>query len=185
MSVSFNGGKDCTVMLHLIHKVFSYHNKEKGAQINAVYVREENEFPEVVQFIEDCKFKYNLSLTILQGPLKSAFASYLGQNTSIKAVFVGVRRTDPNCENLSPCQDTNNGWPSFLRVHPILDWNYSQIWEYINIHNVPYCPLYNHGYTSIGSTTNTSPNPSLLSHNQYLPASQLNDPSLERASRIK
>ncbi|CAO1620415.1 unnamed protein product [Parajaminaea phylloscopi] len=51
---------------------------------------------------------------------------------------------------------------------------------------VPYCLLYDQGYTSLGSTFNTFPNPLLQTpEGDYRPAWQLEDGSSERAGRRK
>jgi phosphoadenosine phosphosulfate reductase len=37
-----------------------------------------------------------------------------------------------------------------LKVNPLANWNYQRVWKYIMEHKVPYNPLYDQGYTSIG-----------------------------------
>lgn len=85
---------------------------------------------------------------------------------------------------------TTNGWPDFMRVSPILHWTYDAIWDYIKMNNVPYCNLYDEGYTSLGGKNNTFPNEALKVINPdgtevYLPAYELSDGSLERHGRNK
>ena len=50
------------------------------------------------------------------------------------------------------------GWPPFLRVNPVLDWGYGDVWALLRAAHLPYCALYDRGFTSIGSVTNTQPN---------------------------
>lgn len=41
--------------------------------------------------------------------------------------------------------DTQKGFPAFMRVNPIIDWNYKQIWEFLRGFEIPYCSLYDEG----------------------------------------
>lgn len=44
-----------------------------------------------------------------------------------------------------------------VKLNPLADWNWSQVWEYIRAHNVPYNPLHDRDYPSIGCTYCTRP----------------------------
>lgn len=48
-----------------------------------------------------------------------------------------------------------------MRIHPVIDWHYAEIWTFIRELEVDYCKLYDMGYTSLGGTTDTHPNPAL------------------------
>lgn len=73
-----------------------------------------------------------------------------------------------------------------MRVNPILDWTCENVWEFLLKNRVPYCCLYDQGYTSIGNMRNTRPNPNLEDTSNpgtFLPAYQLLDDLLERSGR--
>jgi phosphoadenosine phosphosulfate reductase len=38
----------------------------------------------------------------------------------------------------------------YLKVHPIVDWNDKRVYEYLTRHELPYHPLWEQGYPSIG-----------------------------------
>jgi FAD synthetase len=61
-------------------------------------------------------------------PMKEAFKVYLEEHKNVKAILVGTRRTDPHGHLLTHFDLTDHGWPSFMRVHPVIDWHYAEIW---------------------------------------------------------
>lgn len=80
-----------------------------------------------------------------------------------------------------------------MRVNPILNWEYGHVWHFLRNFNLPYCTLYDQGFTSLGKVTDTLPNPALQRKPMnviegeplsYWPAYMLADWSLERAGRI-
>lgn len=79
---------------------------------------------------------------------------------------------------------TDNNWPDFIRVHPLLDWTYHDIWNFILQHHIPYCKLYDMGYSSLGDLENSRPNPSLIVNGGFLRPWELHDETRERASRL-
>jgi hypothetical protein len=71
---------------------------------------------------------YSLQLLEIAKPMKAAFADYLRDIPSVKAILVGTRRTDPHGEHLKHFDPTDHGWPKFMRIHPVIDWHYVDIW---------------------------------------------------------
>ncbi|KAL2044311.1 hypothetical protein N7G274_003016 [Stereocaulon virgatum] len=133
--------------------------------------------------------KYHLALSryVSQKGMKAAFAEYLsGAGSSIQAIFVGTRRTDPHGASLTPFDPTDRGWPPFMRVHPVLEWRYKEVWAFLRYMRVEYCVLYERGYTSLGGTNDTHPNPRLKVEGvggAYRPAWMLEQEGDERAGR--
>ena len=186
LSLSYNGGKDCLVLLVLFLACLHPHLSEwtpradsssSNAQtesqsandasapksagsspsspptsIPAIYARPSHPFPSVEAFVNSSAAHYHLSLTRYTcspptSTIRSVFASYLSSHPSIRAIFVGTRRTDPHGEKLTHFDRTDSGWPDFMRVHPVIDWHYVEIWGFIRHLGVEYCPLYDEGYT--------------------------------------
>ncbi|XP_028161344.1 probable FAD synthase [Ostrinia furnacalis] len=189
--LSFNGGKDCTVLLDLtiniLREIHKTENIEK--RLKVVYFRTKDPFVEIEEFVNEMQRRYGVTLMVTEvGEMKATLQRILDRDGQLKACLMGTRRTDPYSQDLRFMQKTDSNWPQVMRVSPLLNWSYHQIWSYIIIRNVPYCSLYDRGYTSIGSTRNTWPNPALAikdsnGYLSYLPAWRLSDASLERAGR--
>ncbi|KAG8374210.1 hypothetical protein BUALT_Bualt11G0107400 [Buddleja alternifolia] len=202
VAFSFNGGKDSTVLLHLLRAGYYLHKAEKnlstidsgGAEIEfpirTIYFESLSAFPEINSFTYDTASQYKLQMDIIRLDFKSGLEALLKANP-IRAIFLGVRIGDPTAVGQEQFSPSSPGWPPFMRVNPILDWSYRDIWAFLLICKVQYCSLYDQGYTSIGSIHDTVPN-ALLCHSQsnnseekYKPAYLLRDGRLERAGRVK
>lgn len=232
LAVSWNGGKDCLVLLVLflggLGRRLSQQQNQRGVlnletdenpeadfelevdNIPAIYVRPIDPFPAVEDFVMSSAKTYGLSLTEFtmgssNTTLRDVFENYLSEQSEIRAILVGTRRSDPHGERLSHFNQTDQGWPNFVRVHPVIDWSYTEIWAFIRHLGLEYCSLYNEGYTSLGGTSDTQPNPKLLKerfsstetkigsnsivgwekccHQLYLPAYELGEERSERLGR--
>ncbi|XP_063981840.1 FAD synthase-like [Diachasmimorpha longicaudata] len=180
--LSFNGGKDCTAVLHLAASVFLLRGIDS---MTCLYVTGDP-FPEVDDFVEKASQYYNLNVIRKNKPIKTALTALLNENKTLKAGLMGVRRGDPGSEKLQPFQLTDSNWPHLTRISPILDWTYRNVWDFLLEHQVPYCSLYDRGYTSLGERSKTFPNPLLQipnSPSSYRPAYSLIDDSTERNGR--
>ena len=87
-----------------------------------------------------------------------------------------ICRGDPNAYGQETFCPSSAGWPPFMRVNPILDWSYADVWTFLRVTGVPYCSLYDEGYTSIGAINNTLPNRCclLVSSSSWSPLCQTN-----------
>lgn len=149
-------------------------------KLNSIYINSEVPFPEVTSFINELAAHYHLHHRAIQAPLKQGFEQYLQEFPEVKTIIVGIRFTDPYGAALQYEQVTDRNWPSFLRIHPILHWQYLDVWDFLVGCNVPYCHMYDLGYTSLGGIDNTVPNPYLRSGQGYLPAYMLQEQADER-----
>ena len=68
VSVCFNGGKDCVVMLHIVHAVHQKLFPEK--KMKSFYVSEERTFSEVDTFMATTIETYKLDNKTYQQPMK-------------------------------------------------------------------------------------------------------------------
>lgn len=185
LSLSYNGGKDCLVLLVLILACLPRHfeptpnatptppsqpptslapaanglhahahahsqpppntplsttprattpttNNPFPATLQSVYIVSNHPFAEVDAFVEASTAKYHLDLCRYGLPMRAALEAYLAARPRLKAVFVGTRRTDPHGANLKHFDPTDAGWPAFVRVHPVIDWHYAEIWAVSN-----------------------------------------------------
>ncbi|XP_071955026.1 FAD synthase-like isoform X2 [Antedon mediterranea] len=189
--VGFNGGKDCTILVHLF---FAVVQKKYGDNIpgnlQALYIEGKPTFKQQEMFITETFSRYNLKPVIIHGRIKDGLKEMQISHPHVKAVIMGTRRSDPFSEHLEAFCMTDPDWPPFMRVNPILEWTYQEVWALLRALQVPYCLLYDQGYTSLGSRTNTAPNPALrfvdkYGNARYKPAYQLTDGTRERTGRTK
>ncbi|KDN43968.1 adenine nucleotide alpha hydrolases-like protein [Tilletiaria anomala UBC 951] len=210
ISLSFNGGKDCTVLVHILSAVLRRLSQKRSLStpsssrtppippLRSVYITCPSPFAEVERFIRSSSRRYNLRVRSVAGDMRQGLEEYLSgggecfcscvsasyDGHSVTAIFIGTRSTDPNGRGIGRRAWTDSDWPRVERVHPILDWSYNDVWEFLRCPlfkykqvdweeerleqegcarspGLPYCLLYDLGYTSLGSTYNTFPNPEL------------------------
>lgn len=203
ISLSYNGGKDCLVLLILILACLPICDAPTADAIpstttprpfSAIYIVPPDPFPEVDEFVDESTADYNLDLARYPLAMRAALDAFLTDRPSVRAIFMGTRRTDPHGEFLTHFTPTDAGWPQFMRVHPVIDWHYAEIWGFIRHFDIPFCELYNKGFTSLGGTTDTRPNPVLAKGGEgngdsndasppFRPAYELIDDDEERLGR--
>jgi len=208
---SFNGGKDAVVILQLMLAAHAhyYRNQEQNLvpiRPRALYFEHADEFPEILQYLQDtvCEcdldfvafargIKFNEGLEVLVRNNRPAGSSPSGPVFPM-AFVLGTRAGDPNAGDQEFFSPSSHSMPPFMRVNPVLEWNYGQVWYFLRLFNLKYCKLYDQGYTSLGNTKDTFPCPALAvpgsSSNEgglpkFRPAYMLQDYSQERAGRTK
>ncbi|MBI4853219.1 MAG: phosphoadenylyl-sulfate reductase [Acidobacteria bacterium] len=82
-------------------------------------------------------------------PLKKALNGYNGWMTAI-------RRNQTAIRSKASVVEWDNQW-QILKINPLVNWSKAKVWSYIVENNVPYNPLYDKGYPSIGCTHCTRP----------------------------
>ncbi|MEM3844757.1 MAG: phosphoadenosine phosphosulfate reductase family protein [Candidatus Parvarchaeota archaeon] len=144
MIVMFSLGKDSTVLLHLIYKM--YGNK---IPFDVGYLDNGLEFPESYKFLKEKQKELNFNLVTLKTPpkgklIKGSGVSCCGLNKAegnkklekiYDALIIGIRKDE------NPAR-ANDVYIRDKRVHPLLDWTEKDIWEYIKQNNIKVNELY-------------------------------------------
>ncbi|CAD2109487.1 FAD synthetase, putative [Plasmodium vinckei] len=208
--LSFNGGKDAVVILHLFRCAYAkylYDIKGKIIKPKLIYFKDdENEFPEVYQFLNECVYIYDFDINVINGKWDTSITNFIEiiqtqykdicvEKLNIKttdscllpppiAFINGTRYNDTNSEKLHILNVSSKGLPPYLYLNPIFYWTYGAVWTFILYFKIDYCILYDHGYSSIGSMKDTIKNEFLKCNDCYLPAYFLKNWEYERYNRL-
>lgn len=73
----------------------------------------------------------------------------LGRMLASRSAWVtGLRREQSNTRGEVPFQDTDDA--GRVKLNPLADWSWADVWHYIQLHAVPYNPLHDQFMPSIG-----------------------------------
>lgn len=175
VGVGFSGGGDSEVLLHIALKLKS--------DISVLFVDTRYEFPETIPFVERIRTEWNVaSLTAVRAttdivekltkkyekgtpkftlefnnhhkiqPLVNGI-----KNLHLDAFISGIRGVEHE-ERAKEAIFSPRKNPKHIRVHPMLFWTQIDVREYLSTNGLPHNPLYDKGYTSLGSTLDTTPN---------------------------
>lgn len=76
-------------------------------------------------------------------PLNRALAT-------VDAWITGLRREQSVTRTAVPKVEIDSAHNNITKINPIADWTTKQVWDYIKENGVPYNPLHDRGYPSIG-----------------------------------
>lgn len=152
--VGFSGGKDSTVILDLAARA--------GIDFTAAYRVVGIDPPEVVRFVKSVgvKFSYpELSWWKLieknKGVLPNRFMRYCCRELKEtpphngEIMITGIRWSESNARSVRTMTESCRiGGGHYL--HPVIDWTEAEIWEYIKLRKLPYCSLYDQGFSRCG-----------------------------------
>ncbi len=164
--VSSSFGAHAAVSLHLL--------TQQQADIPVILIDTGYLFPETYRFVDELTEKLQLNLQVYQSALsphwqearygerwKMGAKALEDYNQQVKVEpmkraideldvgtwFAGLRRSQSiGRQNTQFLEWSSERW----KVHPIADWSDRDVHRYLTQNDLPYNPLWEHGYTSIG-----------------------------------
>ena len=172
-ALSSSFGAQAAVLLHMVtaHK----------PDIPVIVIDTGYMFPETYRFIDELSERLNLNLQVYRALISIAWqeARYgklwekgvegIEQYNQLRKVepmqralrelnvgtwFSGVRRSQSASRANAPLLQQQGGR---YKLHPIADWTDRDVGRYLKQHNLPYHPLWEKGYVSIGDWHTTRP----------------------------
>ena len=169
--VSSSFGAQAAVMLHLL--------SSQRPDIPIIVIDTGYLFPETYRFIDELTRSLHLNLNVFRPELSTAWqearfgkrweAGIRGINAynrhnkvlpmehaletlDVGTWFAGLRRSQAQSRKNTPIvESSGERW----KVHPIADWSDKDVYQYLQKHDLPYHPLWDKGYVSIGDTHTT------------------------------
>ncbi|QDZ19456.1 putative phosphoadenosine phosphosulfate reductase [Chloropicon primus] len=195
LALSFNGGKDSTVVLHILRAAHALecggseneneneNEASRGVGWLSFFFPSPDDFEDITAFVRDASEDLGLGVKWMDGSFKDGLDTLV--RGGVRAIVIGTRQSDPNAKGQDVFCPSSEGWPPFMRVNPILDWTYADVWSFLLLIKAKYCVLYDQGYTSLGGKKDTKKNDLLLDQEQgtYKPAYTLTQEDEERAGR--
>lgn len=169
LSSSF--GIQAALMLHMVTQVMP--------DIPVILTDTGYLFPETYIFIEELKDELHLNLQVYRSPLSPAWQEAIygklweqgtegidsynqinkvePMNRALRELkaqswFSGLRREQSKSRATLPVLSIGKG---VFKILPVVDWNNRQVHEYLTKYDLPYHPLWEQGYLSVGDTHTT------------------------------
>ena len=171
-ALSSSFGAQAAVMLHML--------TQQQADIPVILIDTGYLFPETYRFADELQERLKLNLQVFRPLVSRAWMEArhgrlweqgvvgIDQYNGLRKVepmkralkelgigtwFTGLRRSQANSRRHTPVLQQRDGR---LKVNPIVDWTDRDIWVYLKQHDLPYHPLWDEGYVSIGDFHTTS-----------------------------
>jgi len=166
-------GVQAAVSLHMATRI--------KADIPVIFIDTGYLFPETYRFVDALTERLSLNLKVYRSSLSPAWQearhgqrwaqglagieAYNHENKvepmeraledyDVGTWFAGLRRTQSRERNTIPyVSGSGRRW----KVHPIADWTDHDVFRYLRQHGLPYHPLWDKGYVSIGDVHTTRP----------------------------
>lgn len=176
MTLAFSGQAEDCVILDIMHKA-------TGGKMNVFMLDTGRMNEEVYDLVEDIRSKYGVQIRMCS-PEQKEVEEMVGEHginlfykdPKYRIMCCGVRKVNV----LKRVLKEYDAWISGVRrsqiatrsqtkkvqmdgqfnpvkISPIADWTWKQVWDYVKANSLPYCSLYDKGYTSIGCAPCTRP----------------------------
>lgn len=168
-TVGWTGGKDSTVVLALWRDALR--EAGVGNAPFAINLDTGCKFSEVLAFRDSLAREWGVDVTVVRpevdlaryplavdpvqccGELKIRPLNEAISRLKIPALLTGVR-ADENPDRAHRPWFEDHG--DHVRILPILEWTELDVWTFLVREGIPWCPLYDHGYRSLGCVPCTS-----------------------------
>ncbi|NMH65390.1 phosphoadenylyl-sulfate reductase [Shewanella salipaludis] len=172
-ALSSSFGIQAAVMLHLV--------SQAKADVPVILTDTGYLFPETYQFIDELSERLQLNLKVYQAPQTAAWQEArfgklweqgldgLEQYNRLNKVepmqralnelevgtwFAGLRRSQASTREALPILGIHG---SRYKLLPIIEWGNREVHQYLTAHGLPYHPLWEQGYVSVGDTHSSKP----------------------------
>jgi len=161
-------GPGSAVLIHLL--------KDIAPDLPVVFLDTLHHFPETLEHMERVRDRYGLNLRVFRSAAsREEFEAIYGPQLWERdlARYQQVAKVEPFLDATRDFDgwftgrrrdqaSTRTGLPPVeggekLRINPLLSWTRGDIWRYIYAHDLPYNPLHDRGYASIGDAPLTTP----------------------------
>jgi|SRR5882724_7229339 len=172
-ALSSSFGAQSATVLHLVTR--------KHADIPVILIDTGYLFPETYRFVDELSARLNLNLKVYRPALGVAWMEArfgrlweqgvdgIDRYNSMRKVepmrralaelnartwIAGLRRSQTQARRTIDFLELRDGrW----KFHPVADWNDRDVWKYLQKHQLPFHPLWEQGYVSIGDVHTTRP----------------------------
>jgi phosphoadenosine phosphosulfate reductase len=145
-------------------------------RIPVIFVDTLHHFRETLEHVERVRERYDLDLRVYRpAPTRAEFEAHWGERLwerdldryqalakvepfrrateGLDAWFTGRRREQSDTRaSLSVVEGGER-----IRINPLVDWSRGEVWRFILEHRIPYNPLHDQGFASIGDEPLTTP----------------------------
>ena len=171
LSSSF--GAQSAVLLHMV--------TQQQPDLPVVLLDTQYLFPETYTFIDTLTERLHLNLKVYQNPVsrqwqEARYGKLWEQGAEGIHQFNAMNKTEPMARALKELNaeawmtgirrsqsstraglETLAAQDGIVKVHPIYDWSNRDVHQYLTQHNLPYHPLWEQGYVSIGDVQTSRP----------------------------